>query len=588
MPLPPVDYQVQPYPAQAPAILDGTPQTAASVNSKLSVLAQRDDSIKEQLDWQRRMSSVVHAAAPMQGANIIPGTPVYMDPNGIYRPTTGALIASGNTLQLPQTAMPFGLCMSKTTNTLGDVVFSGLFTLSAAELQAVLATGQTPRVGALYLSPNISDVGRLTFTPVPDSTIVGACTGPTVIDGAGNQAYTLFVCPQWRTSLDVYSPQRYVINGANFRTATAADRLVVPGCAYAYNLSSDSVLSAVWATSNVQNCTYMLEGQEADTSSASPQIVVNSTGIYWMDPDGSNGHALDIPANHPRHELWIGRPRTGNTAPCVTSLTSDGTVKLTDPNGNPTTAGAMRVGVSLASSATRSVQAGSAFKQMSGPGGVQLMYGDVVDSLWTGTPDTVSITGTAATDPANGTRGIARIDVVIPSTQIEQSVDYVRLNQTDPRVYNNVMDYMAVQAGGSVVGRFRIPDTQGSANYSVVLRTEVLCRVQHVPPTNMTIQAFVVPPAAAINSQPNNRPMPSALSTAWGAPVTIGWLPQSAPASSFYAFEVDFSGSANGLGLGNLPAGSVVYFMLSRSAAVDSLLTQTFDILTQWFRQTRV
>lgn len=183
-----------------PQIIPGTPVDAASINTKLSFLAGRDQFLFEQLNSYSDKTAVLSYNQPMKATGVEAGTPVYFyteqaNTAVLYPAKAGYTTSSSPAHLVPSaSAFVFGIVKAVYSNSetgarYGDVYIYGLVEgLSFAALMDTASyTGNEPTPGPLYLSS--AEEGKFTKQPTGAAIFVGYITGNTA------NTSTIFLAP---------------------------------------------------------------------------------------------------------------------------------------------------------------------------------------------------------------------------------------------------------------------------------------------------------------------------------------------------------------------------------------------------------
>ncbi len=283
--------------------------SAEVVNPVFAQLAQREQHLYERFDELTDKATLV--AVNVQSAEVLTeGVPVYYGTTGLKRAKIGYKNTTLTTAYFDptDTSFVFGLVKSYNASLAkADVFVSGSVTLTVT-IQSLLQSGDTFRVGPLYLS---RETGKLTNSPDGLAVFVGHATGEytLLLNPKVNELskvltqYTSVLldrvagAPSWTgTAWIINSPESNSVGwipavggpaGAKFKynLPVALFSTQDTGLTTAENDEALELLSNFPPTPATYNQLYLngvLQPQQVGSYSADGIYIVNSDGIWWL------------------------------------------------------------------------------------------------------------------------------------------------------------------------------------------------------------------------------------------------------------------------------------------------------------------
>lgn len=271
----------------------------SAVNTPLSQLAGRTNSLRDQLAAAMVGQQIVHSAAPL-AADVLVGHAVYWHAeNKRYERALAAVDINGQSLVAAASADVVGLCHEKISSTAGTVVLGGL--VRFASLENAIPDGAAP--GRYFLSA--SAAGQLTLQQPPLSVPVCIVLGA---ENACDQELNVIVQPGSRDFLDSHVHYSHELTARPAGTHTPpsygeAHTITSPdpdlpgwlpvssfetyptGAKFGYNLGADSKLHKLWPPVPLQAVLLemTLAGPDGLLARVPPEYVTfDSRGIWWM------------------------------------------------------------------------------------------------------------------------------------------------------------------------------------------------------------------------------------------------------------------------------------------------------------------
>lgn len=435
------------YPSKIDNIQNGEAVNAGVTNRPIDQLAQRTQSLLEKVDNGLFGSANFAYDAPIEN-DALPGMAVYLDDTGIWRKgyATTEIDASGVETGVARSAFISGVVQNRHSSVLADIVLCGKFTISAADLLAVMVDGVIT-TGQIFLSGTPGKKGFLTAYQPPIGVYVGVVAGP---DASNN--YTFLVNPSPRKVLedhvhirvdlamvhvtDYRVPGWITINAGAISSSSSTTlhsssssgniiksgdpgvimfegKNIPAGAVYGYNIEADPVLSKFWPPLPLSGVYLERNGTGMRIVGAAGQqtVIVNEDGVWFM-----SGCATETPfgqsAINPgsgcitfpdQITLWMTRVKYRTNGGVVTSLqAADSTIEITDLHGNEATTGALQIKAKIPIAQTDGTAGYEAVKSVAADG-VTLQRGVVTEGIKSNSPY-IELTGTAV-DEASGDPG---------------------------------------------------------------------------------------------------------------------------------------------------------------------------------------
>jgi len=457
---------------------------------------------------------------PLSSDTVV-GTPVCLA-GGVCQPARFGMSLEENEYGPINSSWVIGVVQRKSTSSLGDVATMGPAFVTTAQLQAVLETGQTPRVGPIFLSS--ATAGRLTYAQPPIGFHVAFCDGPDA-----NDLWTLMVMPVSRNMSESHIHYRMSLasGAANVGAETPGWLLVagnasfftdrqitVPaGALRYYTHQFDDTLSTMWPPQPIGLVELERNGIRIRIDGTTPTAVINEYGIWWMDATtvppvagtvtavGAQAYAGGYPD---RIDLLFAR-QFGKTGVVTSIAPKNSSVKVTNPRGAIATTGAIELSVNYELAAGVNEPGHVVVKRIDNDT-LELIRGVVAEGIRSSDGSLTITNGVAVDevdgDPVSGYQG-GRLNVVVtnPNNQFEGGFTSLMIDGVEVIDINGILSY-AFRSGvaSSIRGVLRLPIT-GVPVLGLLLRIEatVLARATgNMPPLTVTLRRL--PRAAAVNT----------------------------------------------------------------------------------------
>jgi len=502
-------------------VAPGEPVQADVVNRADRTLADRTDHLKDRLDAAVVGRAIVDSNATI-ATNVMPGQPVYWNYTTQRYEQALASVANDTVTQLP-TVQPssdcVGLCLTKRTATLGDIVLQGIVDIS--NLDNAITGAVLP--GRYYLST--SEPGKLTQQKPSVNVSVCHVQGPK--DNCSDVPRVV-VMPHLRDFIDEHTHYRFALYAKPAGTHTQpedTDAHVITdadanlqgwlpaahgsfngkapaGAKFGYNLSQHTTLANVWPPVPIQSVAVLWDKGHDETagSPTAPKqrgasevaqgaagfVICDRNGIWWMkdcfgevpwpaDTDTTDADYAPESTACPvqedmRVEVVFLRMLYGNDRTAVTKLESapGSPILVESCDGTPSTTGTgdLMLDINLPILPAEAI-GGQALKEA--PGGNKLKAGWVTEGVFT-TSNQLSLSSTRGTKRNLTTaeldefglsgnhvlhQGVVKLDYTDQLVEREISPQIIRLSDTVERLYMDI-PYIGFPPGQASLLRVRL------------------------------------------------------------------------------------------------------------------------------------
>jgi hypothetical protein len=543
-----------------PSIVDGTPVNAATTNIPITILAERTQSLREEVTALEAGALLLYQNATIQ-AGVTVGMVVFEDTDGVFKPALSRLGDQVAGVSAANSAYPFGVVLTLTSSTNGAVVMFGRIdtTLISESQWAAVIDGGVWAAGQYFLSAinpgNISTVpGPLAIyigQALPDGSFLAKVSAPVFglhdhyeFALSGNPAGTPNT-PSTGNPQTIPSPDASQRGWLPVSSFTAG--WVPAGAKFGYNMTyaSDAGMLAAFPPVPLGGSTFTQGGAVLDAS----KIVVNQFGIWWMD--NSYGNApwpVDWNSSHVATNVYAWWTRilgaaSGGVVQSITNAPGTAlTLNFTGPGGQPASDGPLQVGVTTILSGASDTDTGPlGLKSVTGG---TYTRGPVASRLLPGPGITLSSTNGS---PLTGFYGDVTV-ATASSDALQGNADTVALNNANYRQIND-MTMIALQTGRNQNPVFsfnlsRLAAPTNNLTFFLWLYSDATGTI----PSSVVVQYKIIP------ATPTN----TALPTGWTTMTALtGGSLISGQAREFAIAPI----------VANVAAGSLVMLQVTRNAA---------------------
>jgi len=326
-------------------VSDGQHISADNANRAAKDLAARTDFLRYRIDAHDLAQATYQFDAPLD-SSVVPNRVVAFNPgSGKFELALAEI--SGNNLQaqVSHRAIPYGVCVSKDTETLGVIVTGGLS--NKIDPSALIAGGDVSP-GQYYLSS--TEPGKVQKIRPPFG--VPVCYIP-------NDSSVL-VRPMFKDLLDTHRHFKFLLSDEAAGSASEdngtvtigspdpdlsgwlpADHasfggLAPDGAKFGYNISQHPELQDAFPPIPIGGSVVTLGGKIVSDS----DVVVDEFGIWWFDDDEDNTPFFGDPGET---VLWFAVMTTLTDQAVVTCLTAgeNSGITIVDKDGNPAKSGSL-------------------------------------------------------------------------------------------------------------------------------------------------------------------------------------------------------------------------------------------------------
>lgn len=538
----------------------GEPVQAGVVSRPDRTLEDRTDYLKDRLDAAALGKVLVDSGATIS-PDVLPGQPVYW--NWAEHRYERALASAGpdaetQTIVVHPSSDCVGICLTKRSATLGDIVLRGI--VDIPELHNAIAGPITP--GRYYLSA--AEPGKLVQQRPAVTVSVCHVQGP---KDSCSTVPRVVVMPNVRDYVDEHTHYRFELVTAQAATQNVPGWLPAThpvfagkapaGAAFGYNMTQHLALSQAWPPVPIQSVAMLWDkgvdqlGATEIPLGAGGLAIADMNGIWWLSdcendvpwpaaPTSPDGDSC------PRHEemrlsviyirMLVGNDRSSvtslvknvadadgvATAPTPTSPSVTSPISITNCADEPASTGDLQLNLDLQIAAAEQL-GGQALKGVVNRH--QLTRGWMAEGAFT-TSNQLAITGSRAnprtlttqekqqfnlttTSPITLHQGILKIDYTDQLVEREISPQIIRLSDTVERLYMDI-PYLGFPGGQASLLRlrFNVPSSNLGDNLMMKIRVQLFGRDgtqsqrKVMPSLYMTRRSLVAPPADVADGQP--------------------------------------------------------------------------------------
>ena len=538
------------FPQNVPYVTDASAVSASNANAASRILAQRTESLREQLAQAAYGSQLVLRDQVLAPESQI-GHMVYWDAvTSAFKPGLAAVTADNGVIELLPTADVAGCVLARRAGGIGDIGLYGVFRLSPGHIANLCGSGSgMPSPGRYYLSA--VEPGRVTQQQPPITvTVVRIWSPPTACE-----ADTLvLIAPQLRDFIADHTHYQFLLTARPAGGHTPPDEgeshvitdsdvtlqgwlpadhasfagRAPDGAVFGYNLAAHASLQGSWPPLPVTAAeldTWRDDEEVFPTASRvlPSHVTFTRYGIWWMTDcygqvpwptllDTSDVSAPETPAcPEPSMSLLLSflRMRYAASGHVVTSLqpAAGHPLEFVNCDGQPANTGDLFAKISLAALiASETVTGGQVLKTIVNPS-LAFGRGWVTEGIRAGS-DRVLLSGTQQRHlvPADETtplvyQGVVTIDVPTDAAARELLPQILKLSDALEREYAGLL-YVGFPNGrnSSVLLQFAVPVNGLPDNPNMQLRATLFGRGLDGPWSAMTVTCKRVPRPVANES----------------------------------------------------------------------------------------